>query len=513
LSPAESSNRRWPAPEIVRRASIALTFLSVVFVLALNLTPINSTDYFLHLAIAEVIQQTRVIPDTILFAFTEAKDFEFIAHEWLSALALHGLNELFGPLGMVVVKAVLGLTIYALVIWLAMQLSANWPVSVAIGCLVMLTINFRLVIRPEIFSFILLLTSLNLIQGFLRTERLRWLAGLIPVTILWANSHGSFFVGLALPPMFLTGLIATDLVAKRLADRNHRAARMKNIYVPLAGISVLNLGACLINPLGFKLVTHSLNLSQSAFIRDLIIEWYPTFHPVIMNMLFYRVYLIYLAITLFALVIGWRKLDFPLLILLIAFGYLSVDANRHIAVFAIVGTYWLARCLGDYCRAARAQFIASTAGSLILIAAIAVLFTSGNLRGLKPGFTTETRLPHGAIETIRKLGIKGNVINSYAFGGPLAYYFYPDMRIGLDSRIDAYGNRYYWEYMYRLHGDITTLIEYMEKNDVVALVLKHSDFYTGDDQVMIDKFSKLRSVGFENVFDGGQTIILAKPDN
>jgi hypothetical protein len=498
---------------MIRRASIAFAVLSIVFVVALNLTPIVSTDYFMHMAVAEVTWENKAVPGTILFPFTEAKDFEFVAHEWLSGLALYGLTELFGFSGMVVIKALLALVIYALVVWLAMQISSNWPVSAAIGCIVLLTINFRLAIRPEIFSYIFLLTSLNLIQAFLRTERPVWLAGLIPVTLLWANSHGSFVVGIALPPAFLTGIILNDLVRKRLFDKTQRTERLRTLYLPLVAISVLGLGACLLNPLGLKLVTHSLSMGQNASYRDLIAEWFPTFSPMIMSMQFYRVYLIYLAITVIALIIGLPKLDFTLLILLIAFGYLSVVSNRHIGVFAIVGTYWLARGFGDCWREGREKFLFSIAGSLILMGGIAVLLTSGNLQGNRPGFTIKTRLPQSAIETIRNTGIQGNVINSYPFGGPLTYYFYPEIRIGLDSRLDAYGNRYYWEYIYRLNGDVTELIGYMDQNEVVALVLKHADFYTGDERFMIDKFAKLRMAGFEKIYDEDNVIILVRSED
>ena len=89
-----------------------LALAAIGFVVALNLTPIYTSDFWLQLKVGEIIRETGSIPTTILFACTEARDFEFVAHEWLPSLLFSVLFDRIGYSGMIVFKCAL-----ALVIW------------------------------------------------------------------------------------------------------------------------------------------------------------------------------------------------------------------------------------------------------------------------------------------------------------------------------------------------------------------------------------------------------------
>jgi hypothetical protein len=95
---------------------------------------------------------------------------------------------------------------------------------------------------------------------------------LLPLIVLWANCHGSFLIGIALPLFFLGGGLADDFLARRRG--NEVTNRMRHFFAPLALTSLAMAAAALINPFGWSLFTHVVDLSGSEFIIDDRIDAY-----------------------------------------------------------------------------------------------------------------------------------------------------------------------------------------------------------------------------------------------
>src|SRR3989344_9096051 len=66
-----------------------------------------------HLKVGEIIWQTKEIPKTNLFSFTES-DFTFINHHWLSEVMFFGIFNVAGFTGLILFKAFLALTAFLL---------------------------------------------------------------------------------------------------------------------------------------------------------------------------------------------------------------------------------------------------------------------------------------------------------------------------------------------------------------------------------------------------------------
>src|SRR3989344_258512 len=62
-----------------------------------------------HLKVGEIIWQTKEVPKTNLFSFTEP-DFPFINHHWLSEVIFFGIFNWFGFTGLILLKVFLVLT-------------------------------------------------------------------------------------------------------------------------------------------------------------------------------------------------------------------------------------------------------------------------------------------------------------------------------------------------------------------------------------------------------------------
>lgn len=475
-----NSPQSWWSHE--RFSLIILVVLSLAFVISLNLTPIYTNDFWLHLKVGDMIRESGDIPDTLLFTFTEAKDHQMVVHEWLPSLIFSLLYGYIGYSGMVGFKCFLAVGIFLLVFRLCFYINRDWSISLFLSALCVLVINFRTHMRPEIFAFIYFLIDLNLMQAFLRTKNFRWLLGLLPLSVLWANSHGSFLVNLVLPTLFLIGVALKDWWATRTGNRKITLSQIKQVYLPLIIVNCLVVALSLLNPYGIRLLLHSFSLSQDSYFRQNIIEWFPMFHPFIRRYFYFKLYLLFCSTLVFSLIIGWKKVDFILGVLVVVFGYLSVDTNRNAAWFAIIGTYVMAYCLGGLLKTERKRMVFNGCLAVALVFGVILVFQKGNVRGKKPGFQRGTPMTVGALNFIEKAGIQGNVMNSYKFGAELIYNFYPRIKVTIDSRVDAYGADYYRRYRqmdgkkWELLGKPEDLLSFLRRYNVRTIVTTPREF-------------------------------------
>jgi hypothetical protein len=465
-----------------RLSLVVLVLLSLAFVVSLNLTPIYTNDFWLHLKIGDIIRESGDIPKTILFTFTEAKDHEIVVHEWLPSLISSFLYGHIGYSGMVAFKCFLAVGIFLLAFRLSFYINRDWSISLFLAALCILMINFRTHMRPEIFAFVYLLIHLNLMQAFLKTRNLRWLLGLLPLSVLWANSHGSFIVNLGLPGLFLLGIILNDWWAARTGSRKIAFSQIKQVYLPLIIVNSLVVALSFVNPYGTRLLIHSFSLSQDSYIRQNIIEWFPMFHPFIRRYFYFKLYLLFCAILLSSLIIGRKNMNFVLAILILVFGHLSVDTNRNAAWFAVVGTYVMAYCLNGILKTERKRMIFNGFLAVALVFGVILVFQKGNVRGKKPGFQRGTPMTAGALNFIERAGIQGNVMNSYKYGAELIYHFYPRLKVTIHSRVDAYGADYYRRFRkisgkkWELLGEPEELLSFLRKYDVRTIVTTPGEF-------------------------------------
>src|ERR1043165_8123307 len=100
-------------PTLTIRRVLPIVLFSMVFVLAVRQSVSIDPDLWWHLKVGEQIIDTRSIPHTDDFSFTN-QGSEWVAHEWLSEVIIAGIYRLSGFVGLV--------TIFCLVIVIALWL-------------------------------------------------------------------------------------------------------------------------------------------------------------------------------------------------------------------------------------------------------------------------------------------------------------------------------------------------------------------------------------------------------
>ena len=143
-------------------------------------------------------------------------------------------------------------------------------------------------------------------------------------------------------------------------------------------------------------------------------------------------YLGFLALCLAVVVACRRNLRAADILLLIAFGYLSMDRQRHIVLFAFVSLYVLARVIGPRAIGPRATRGAMALLLVSLLAGGAMLLRYGNLQGEFPYSVPSRKFTPQLIEYVDSRDLRGNVFNSFELGAELVHKFYPRLRPAID---------------------------------------------------------------------------------
>ncbi len=386
-------------------------------------------------------------------------------------------------------------------------------VGTIVAAFVLLTINFRTHMRPELFAFLLFVVALILLHEFLVSGRLRWLVGLLPVGLVWANTHGSFLVGLGLIPMVLAGLLLDDWRNGELGDPLRRRTRIRRRYLPLAAAALLLVGVSLITPHGVELFRQAFVIGQADFIRENILEFAPTFGEQMRGRLYVKIYVVFLSVVALSFAVARKRVSAVSVVLFVVFGYLSVDAVRYTAWFAVASAYVLARNLRGAPSKRDSRTALAVIASLVLLGSVATVLERGNVMGKPLGFEDMSPLPSEAIEFIEREGIQGNVFNAYRFGDQLVYQFYPRIRVVIDSRNDAYGERYYLQYRslsgrsFKRLAPAEELVGFLDRYRIDTIVTLPHDFRNWEAKGYLPP---LERAGWEVTFDRSDTLVLQR---
>ena len=453
-----------------KKPIIVILFLCSLFFLSTHyLTPITSNDFWIQLKIGQLIKENFEIPRTILFAFTEAKDYPFIAHEWLPSLIFSLFYDSFGENFMIIFKLILFICCFLLAYRLSFSTTKKPLPALFISCLVLFTLNYRSFLRPEVFSYIFFFLQLNLLSDFQQKKKKFYLLLYLIVHILWVNSHGSFLVSLGLPILLSIGNISDRVIQNLFDKKKRKLIHKEDLWLIL--LSGASLVSSLINPYGYKLLVHSYELSQNTLLRSTILEWRPMISKQIMPTPIFAVFLIFSSFFCFIAAFRFMALRSFSLLLLITFTYLTLSAQRHLAFLTIASVWPLSFMLKDL---KEKSFISDLLSILLVFTLISLSLRSinhGNIVLKKPGFYNTATIPEDAMNFMKKENLSGNTLNTYKFGGQLLFNFYPQIKIGVDSRIDAYGVEYTRAYKRIIYGPTEILLKFIKKYSIKNIIV------------------------------------------
>jgi hypothetical protein len=405
-----------------------------------------------HIRVGRNILEQEAIPRSDTLSHTRL-GADWMPKEWLSQVTFAAADRATGLAGTATVAALL-FTISVLVTYRStVVLGGSIPVSLSVAAVSLLLQIAHLLPRPHLATTAFAAFLMLLLIRYRQTGRTAWIAGIPPLFVLWANSHGGFPAGLALVALFavdawIPGGGPNQAVQRRL--------------LPL--VVVLSLLATLVNPAGPELWSHITGHLGSGLFMDITHEFRsPDFHDPLLRPLL-------LVILGLAFLLGTGRARPPWLGLALLLGSLAATliSVRHIALFATLGLPWVAVGLGlggdraadrlspsawpekkisppDASPDGLSNWILPTIMAAAII--LAVNFPFSERARFNP-----KRFPVTATADIAALP-SGPMFNEMEWGGYLLY-AQPGLKIFIDGHADFFGESLVREYLQARAGGV-----------------------------------------------------------
>ncbi len=407
----------------MRRLIYFIPFLYLFFLLGrvdLSLTQ----DLGRHLMLGKIIIEGGSVPTTNLFSYV-LPDQVFINHHWLPEVVFYIFANTWGNASLIVLKFLLVGASFGAIYYVANRLGGIfWSTFLAFPFLYVL--SYRFDTRPEMFSFLYLSLYVLLIYLFSSTKKWLYLLVLLPIQVLWVNSHIYFFVG----PLIYGAYVVSEFL------QNRRELR-------LVGFGVMLILVSLLTPLGFAGATAPLTIFSN-YGYDIVENkgiiflnsWFFTHQVFVFELLvinfvvasfltFSRKYLFWYLISIFGIV-----------------AVFSMIRNLSLFVILVYPSFVLVLCIFEK-KYMRAKTLRAT-----LVTFLAVVVLIQIVRGVtSPLFGyTHVETGTGALDFIEEKRLSGPIFNNFDVGSYLIYRLYPTERVFVDGRPEAYTPEFFTEY-------------------------------------------------------------------
>ena len=431
------------APTLVRpdartgmpRATFALLagFAAFAFTIIVP-TALRDGDTGWHLATGAWIVAHASVPTTDPFSFTAAGR-HWVAHEWLSELAMYASYRAAGWSGLIVLigaamAALFALVAYRIRRWLSTRASIVALLVLATGLLP------SLLARPHILALPMLAGWTIALLRARDRDRSPPLV-LAALMLVWANAHGSFVFGLA-----LVGVFALEaLIAATPSDRRH-------VAIGWGMFGMLSAIAATATPAGIDGLIFPFYVNNLALLKHLN-EWQPA------DFSGFSGFEAILLATLFVLLVRPVRIPPVRLILLLGVLHLTLQHTRQEIVLVVVGVLLLAEPIGRAwtTTASAAPGFRNARDSAPIIALLSLLAAGlSAYRIAVPVVRADSAaIPVTALRHVPSQLRGQPVFNDYGFGGSLIL---AGIRPYIDGRSDMYGDPFTLDYFAIAQGDV-----------------------------------------------------------
>ena len=468
--------------------SRTFTLILALGLFAMAVRNVSDPDVWWHLKTGQLIAQNHKLFYTDPFSSTR-NGRPWINHEWLPDLLIFKIYQVAGFTGLIGAFAVVIAAAFMLLYWRSPGKPFGAGICTLLGALAALP---SWGVRPQMLAFLLASFLLLLLERSELRPRLVWWT--VPLIWLWANSHGSFPVGMVLIAAFLAAESASAWL--RGAWKTARAR-----LTSLATVLVASIAVAPLNPYGFRLIAYPLQTLSSDAMQEFIAEWAsPDFH---------RKEYIFLLLILLGLVAGFALVSARMrlreLFLLVPATLGALISARHIYFFVLVAVPVLARSSTQIFNRLRSPSDQKGKPALnALLVAGLVLFAILRIEYVvKAQHAAESaHFPEKLVQFVKANPLPQRTLNYYNWGGYMIWQLYPEYQVFVDGRADVYGDDFLERYghAYYLTGDWEELLK---QYDVPAVVLPA-------DTPLVTGLKTLRH--WRVVYCDEQAKIIAKPD-
>lgn len=459
--------------------------LAVVLpVLGALIANLSSVDLAYQLRAGSQILDGQGIPRIDTWTYTAA-GAPWIDQQWGAQAVLAAVYRVAGWSGLVVLRAGL-IGVLAGLVFLCCRLRgldirrAAWLTLAAF-----VVSAAALALRPQLFGMVLLAATLALLAARRRWPRVLWL---IPViVVVWANLHGSFFLG----PLVVG-----------LAWLEDRRDRVPGSRWTLA-VAALSAAAAFINPFGMDVWRYALGLSTNPQVRERITEWQPTTLRTVPGILFYAS-----ALAVAAIVARRRaSVGWPALVWLAAFFVVGIFAIRGVAWWPLGAIYAIAPLVGRMDPSRRS--LPGPAAMRLNAAILAALAVAGVAllpvwRPVDSGLGAPAGVvgdaPSGVTAALRKIARPDDRLFNPQPWGSWFEFALPDVPVAIDSRIELFSTAVWDEYD-AVRGGTPGWEQILDGRGVTIVVVRSDD---------TEFAQRVRGAGWRTAFEDESGIVFVE---
>jgi hypothetical protein len=435
-------------------AVLTMVLVGIIYIFALYRPDVNDPDIWWHMRNAQYLLRHHAFPRFDMYSFTVA-GHPWINTEWLSEIPYYLAYRAFGLVGIKSLAFVLLTAVFLLLLYLCYQESRNFKASVfvCIYAVFLATVSFGP--RTILFGYIYAAILLIILQRFqTRGDAPLWTIPLL--FCLWANTHGSWSLGLIL--FFL--MAASGLVGGtwgRVESVKWTSSQLKKLIIT----GVATVAALFVNPFGWRLVYYPFDL---AFKQQLNIAHVQEWVSVNFHDLRGKLVLILIIGVILGAFLRNRRWNLGEILMLLFAIYSGLTYIRFLVLLGIVVAPVLAKTL-DFFPPYRPQDETPKTNMVVLAACIGVMIFFWP-REAKIRKSIEETYPVGVVEYMKAHPPQGNVVNFYLWGGYLGFHD-PQFKDFVDSRVDIF------EYAGVLKDYLDLLGADMEQHRPDAIFDKH----------------------------------------
>jgi hypothetical protein len=387
-----------------------LVVVAVVFV-----RPIGDPDTWWHLRLGDELSQTWALSDPP--AWTRFAAQPWVATQWLPEIVAARWTAWWGLPGLVwlvcAIVLVLAAALYVVCRREADRLPAALATIIGFGGMAA-----TLTPRPQLVSFVLLVVTVGAWLQTARDLKPRW--WLVPVSWVWACSHGLWFSG---------AVVGAVVVAGLFLDRRTRGRRA----LTLLAVPVLSVVVAGLTPVGPRLLAAPFAVGG---ITQFITEWQtPSFRDLAPAL---TAGMIVAAVVLSARNrrrASWASIG--LVVLAAGWTLLSV---RTVTLGAAIAAPLLAGALDRALPRRDEQRTGMSRGEKVTLGAAtaACLVLAGLLAATSPSVRSPAGVPLGLDAALDRLPAHTVIWNDFTLGGWLDYR-HPNLEVVADGRAEAFG--------------------------------------------------------------------------
>jgi len=444
-----------------------------------------------HIKLGEIIWNTKSIPKTNLFSYTNP-DFPFINTHWLFEVIAY-FGQTIGLQAFLALKIIIILTS----VWLTLKIipKENRVLLLPIGFIFLHVLRERAELRPEIFSFLFTALTLYILTSFLpasqklqRGERkqesilyrsrikygMTLLFLLPPIQLIWINTHIYFFAGLTLQAIFLLALIRQNF-------RSHMDVGKVKTLALVLGLSV---AASLINPNGTAGVLYPLNVTKNygyTIVENQTMFFLESINFRDPNFLFVRMAILIIVLSL---IVGFIRKKLTILSIMLSCLGLAL-ALLNVRSFPYLVFLSLPAVLANFGQISHDRSIfVRIISPVLLLATILLLFESiFYLNGNYYRYKDEDNQPvlafieggRKAMDFVIKNNLEGPIFNNFDIGSYISYRSYPKLKVFVDGRPEAFPKEFFANTYIPVQYDYNKFKQLEEKLGIQTVIFSHTD--------------------------------------